>query len=281
VSTIIEPGVYDLPEDEYHADPLRHAGGSLSSTVARKLLPPSVPALAKHAADHPQHTDAQDWGTVVHHLILGSGPRIVEIPSDSWATKAAKEARAAAEVDGAIALLTKQLDAARDAADAVHAHATARALLARPGRPERTLAWQEGDTWCRAMLDRWPDPDQPGGPIAVDVKTTAKGLDDHSLAKTMWEYGYHCQAEWYSRGYHAVHGIWPAFVFLFVHSKPPHLVRCIDLPDELLVDARARNDEALQVWRECRRTGVWPGFATGITTISAPRWADLREDTYA
>lgn len=39
--TITEPGVYDLPAEVYHADPVE--GGSLSSTGARKLLPPSCP----------------------------------------------------------------------------------------------------------------------------------------------------------------------------------------------------------------------------------------------
>jgi hypothetical protein len=276
---ITQPGVYNLAEAEYHRDPMRHAGGSLSSTVARKLLPPSVPALARHAMDHPEHKDAYDLGSVTHRLTLGSGCPIVEVPADTWSTKAAKEAREAARAEGAVALLSKDLARAYAMRDAVHADPTAHALLTFPGAPEQTLIWRAApDVWGRAMLDRWPDPDaSPAGPIVVDLKTTEKGLDDASLSKTVWEYGYHQQEDWYRRGYHAVHGVWPDYMFIFVHTKPPHLVRVIPLGDEFRADARARNDEALTIWRDCTSTGVWPAYANTLDPIAPPRWANTRE----
>jgi hypothetical protein len=46
---ITEPGIYQMTNEEYHAD-----RGSLSSSGARKLLPPSCPALFRHAQDTPQ-----------------------------------------------------------------------------------------------------------------------------------------------------------------------------------------------------------------------------------
>lgn len=276
---ITQPGRYDLPEADYHADPMRHLGGSLSSTVARKLLPPSCPALARHAADHPEHKDCYDLGSVVHKLILGSGCPIVEVPADTWTTKAAKEARAAAREQGAVALLSKDLARAQAMRDAVHADPLAHALLTLPGKPEQTLIWREtDDVWGRAMLDRWPDPDaSPGCPIVVDLKKTAKGLDDASLSKTVWDYGYHAQADWYSRGYRAVHGVTPDFMFVFVQDVPPHLVRVFPLDDEFRADAHARNNEALAIWRDCLKTGVWPRYENTLTPLSPPRWANLRE----
>lgn len=277
---IAVPGQYDIAEDEYHADPVRHLGGSLSSTVARKLLAPSCPALAKWAADHPEHKDTYDLGTVTHRLTLGSGPRIVKVPADNWMTKAAKEARDAARAEGAVPLLSKDLARATAMRDAVHAEPLAHALLTMPGQPEQTLLWQEAGTWCRAMLDRWPHPDNDPQPIIVDLKKTAKALDDASLAKTVWEYGYHQQADWYSRGYLAVHDVRPDFVFVFVQDSPPHLVRVVTLDLDLLADALARNDEALQIWRQCQETGVWPAYENTLDPLSAPRWANLRE-TYA
>lgn len=278
---ITQPGRYDLAEADYHADPMRHLGGSLSSTVARKLLPPSCPALARHAADHPEHKDCYDLGSVVHKLILGSGCPIVEVPADTWTTKAAKEARAAAREQGAVALLSKDLARAQAMRDAVHADPLAHALLTMPGKAEQTLIWQEGDgddaVWGRAMLDRWPDPTNVPEPICADLKTTEKGLDDASIEKTVWEYGYHAQADWYSRGYHAVHGVWPDFMFIFVSAKAPHLVRVIRLDDAFRVDAHARNGEALQTWRHCTASGVWPRYPNDLTPLSPPRWANLRE----
>jgi hypothetical protein len=275
---IVEPGVYDLPEEQYHADPMRTLGGSLSSTVARKLLPPSCPALARHAALHPEHKDAYDLGSVTHKLTLGSGPRIVEVQLDTWATKAAKQAREDARAEGAVALLSKDLARAQAMRDAVHADPLAHAILTLPGKPEQTLIWEEGDIWGRAMLDRWPDPDaSTTAPIVVDLKTTEKGLDDASIAKTVWDFSYHCQEDWYRRGYHAVHGIWPDFMFIFVSAKPPHLVRVVQLDEVFRDDARLRNDAAVKVWGDCHAADHWPAYVNDLEPITPPRWANLME----
>ena len=59
--TITAPGVYDIPAEDYHRDPV--PGGSLSSTGARKLLPPSCPAKFRYEQDNPPTpTAALDFG---------------------------------------------------------------------------------------------------------------------------------------------------------------------------------------------------------------------------
>jgi hypothetical protein len=271
-----EPGVYSLPEADYHRDPLRHLGGSASSTTLRKMLAPSCPALARYAATHPEHKDVYDLGSVTHRLILGAGVRIVEVPADSWATNAAQEARDAVRASGGVALLTKELAKARRMADAVHADPLAHALLTLPGKPEQTIVWQEdidgAPIWCRAMFDRLSDP-------SVDVKTTPDVSDAH-LAKSVWNFGYHQQRDLYGRGYRAVHGAPVDFLFIFVQSEPPHLVRVVQLDAELEAIARQRNDEALRVWRDCKTSGAWPAYPPvgDITLIGPPAWARTRED---
>jgi len=145
---------------------------------------------------------------------------------------------------------------------------------------EQTLIWQEGDTWCRAMLDRWPDPAVDLRAI-VDLKTTPDISDEH-LVKAVWNFGYHQQADWYERGYRAAHGIPAEFYFIFVQKDPPHLVRVVQLDEQLRTIARARNDEALDVWRTCQATGQWPAYPPvgDITLIGPPRWARTREESW-
>ena len=46
---ITEPGIYEMTNEEYHSH--RYA---LSSSGARKLLPPSCPAIFRYEQDHPQ-----------------------------------------------------------------------------------------------------------------------------------------------------------------------------------------------------------------------------------
>ena len=290
-----EPGRYDIAEADYHRDPLRHLGGSLSSTTARKLLSPSCPALARWEADHPQYKDAWDLGSVTHRWVLGSGCPIVEVAAADWtaAGKAGRAAKDKARAEGKVALLTKDIAKAKAMADAVHADPMAHALLTLPGAPEQTLIWREGDegTWCRAMFDRWPDPaiagdpmrPEDGGepPLIVDLKTCDSVSDEH-LQKAVWSYGYHQQEDFYRRGYRAAHGLWADFAFVFVQKDPPHLVRVVQLDEQLRRIARERIDEALAVWRTCQETGKWPAYPPvgDITLIGPPRWARTREDYY-
>jgi len=282
-----EPGRYDLPEADYHRDPLRHLGGSASSTTLRKMLPPSCPALARHAQLHPQHKSAYDLGTVTHALTLGAGRPIVEVQARDWteAGAAGRTAKREARARGAVAMLSKELAAARAMRDAVHADAEAHAVLTLPGAPEQTLIWREdvegGDpVWCRAMLDRWPEPTPDLDLIVGDLKKTAKGLDRDSLQRTVWQYGYHLQEDLYRRGYHAVHGVWPEFSFIFVTDEAPHLVRVVQVDAELRAIARRQNDEALALWRTCLAADTWPGYGSDIAVIGPPSWARNREDYY-
>jgi len=274
-----EPGHYDIPELAYHRDPLRHLGGSLSSTTARALLPPSCPALADWERRHPTYKDDYDLGSVTHRLTLGAGCPIVEVEAPDWtaAGKAGRAAKADARARGAVALLSKDLAKARAMRDAVHADPLAHALLTLPGgAPEQTLIWREGDegTWCRALFDRLGDP-------SVDLKTCDSVDDDH-LRRAVWNYGYYVQRVFYGRGYRAVYGTPVDFFFIFVQKDPPHLVRVVQLDAELQRIGEQKVDEALDVWRTCQATGEWPAYPPigDITLIGPPRWARTREDYY-
>lgn len=274
-----QPGAYLLPEDVYHADPLRDHGGSANASTLRNILAPGCPELVKYEREHPPQKGCWDVGTVTHTMTLGTGPEIVEVRYCSWQYKDAKAEREAARERGAVALLTKDLQACEEMAAAVRKHHLAGGLLRIPGASETTLVWRERipgtdrEVWARGMADRHPDP----GVVAIlgDLKTTTGTLDTVSLQKKAWDLGYHQAAEWYGRGYRAVHGArLEAFWLLFVRKEPPHLVHVVELDDDLLARARARNDEALQVWDECMRTGVWPGPGSDEepTLVGAPGW---------
>lgn len=271
---ITTPGVYDIPEADYHADPI--PGGSLSSTTARLLTPPSTPALARYQLDNPQHSDAFDLGSAAHALILGKGARIVEVVADDWKKPAVRALRDAARAEGKVPLLTKDLARARAMAAAVLRHNEARAILT-DGAPERTLAWSDQRTgqWCRAMLDWWPDPARAWRLVIGDVKTSTAATAP-AFAKKAAEYGYHQQAAHYVDGYAAVHGVDPAevaFVFIVVQVDPPHIVNVVQLTDDAMAAGRSRNADALDTWQQCRETGVWPALNEGVQLVSLPRWA--------
>jgi hypothetical protein len=265
---ITVPGAYDIPADVYHADPV--PGGSLSSSGARKIL--DSPARYKYEREHAIHSTAFDIGHAAHKLVLGVGPETVVIDAQDWRTKAAKEARDEAYAAGYVPLLLADWRRVEAMAAAIQEHPLARAIFSTPtgAHVEQTLIWRDGDTgvWRRAMLD-WRRER-----IVVDFKT-AVSASPASFAKSVANFGYHQQDAWYRDGVAAL-GLAndPAFLFVVQEKEPPYLVAVYDLDDEALRVGRERNRRALERYRDCVESGVWPGYSTDIETITLPRWAE-------
>lgn len=274
-ANITEPGVYDLPAEVYHADPVK--GGSLSSSGARKLLPPHCPARYRHElTNRATPTDDMTFGSAVHKLILGAGAAIRIVDTDSWRTNDAKAAKKAAHEAGLIPLLTKDYEAAKVVADAVRRDRYAAKLLAEgTGLAEQTLVWQDPETkvMCRAMLDWLPTK----GRVAVDVKT-CPSASPAKLPKHIADFGYHIQAAHYLDGMRAL-GIAakPALVFVFVEKDAPHLVNPVQLNPLALEIGAHYIRQARLIWAECMESGQWPGYSDDIELIELPGWV---ENTY-
>jgi hypothetical protein len=273
---ITEPGVYTMPEAEYHADPV--PGGSLSSSGARKLLPPSCPARFRWEQDHPVHKDVFDFGTAAHRMVLGTGPDILVIDAPDWRSKAAKEEQAAARQAGQCPLLAADWARVSDMADELSAHPLASALLCREDvQPEQSLFWQDAEfgIWRRARLDAA----RRGGRLLVSDYKTARSADRDQFARSVASYGYHQQAAWYLDAVAAVLGERDAaFLFVVQEKEPPYLVNVCELDFPAGQAGHALNRRAMEVYRDCTEAGVWPGYGTGIELISLPPWATRIEE---
>lgn len=277
---ITAPGVYDLPVDQYHADPV--AGGSLSSSGARAMLPPSCPARYRWELDHPgdRSTRAFDLGTAAHRLVLGVGAPLHVVDAADWRTKAAREERDTMRQAGYVPILTAEHDTVQAMATALRAHPIASALLDpnRGGKPEQTLVWvdQRTGVWCRARLD-WLPAVTPGRRMIVPDYKTQASVDLESLRRSMATWQYHQQAAWYSDGVRTL-GLDPdpGFVFIAQEKTPPYLV-VVYYPDWIAMrGAQALNHTARTIWQHCNETGVWPGYASDIVELSLPRWAEMQ-----
>jgi PDDEXK-like domain of unknown function (DUF3799) len=278
---ITEPGLYDMPAEDYHADPV--PGGSLSSTGARKLLPPSCPALFHYEREHPTApTSDMVFGTAAHKMLFGVGPDIVTVEACDWRSKKAQQQRAEAEAAGALALLEDDVIRAKEMAAAVRRDDLARTLLDPDhGEPEQAIFWRDTETgiWRRALID-WRQTVSYGPPTVVDYKTTACA-DPASIRKAVARYGYHQQATWYLDAVESVG--YPddtAFKFIFQEKTPPYLLAVVELHDTAMRIGHARNRRAIEIYRDCTAAGIWPGHSTDIEVISLPAWAE-REEFYA
>jgi hypothetical protein len=277
---VIEPGVYQLTDEQYHADPV--PGGSLSSTGARRILPPGCPAKYRYEVDNPPAASrAFDVGSAAHHLVLGTGPRLIRVEHGDWRTKAAREQRDAAHAAGAIPLLADEHDQVQAMAAALRQHPIAAALFDpdRGGQPEQSLFWVDGPSgvWRRSRLDWLPAGGGTGRAIVADYKTTLDASPD-SIAKALERYGYHQQAAFYLDAGPAL-GLWgddAAFVLVFQEKAPPYLVTVVEPDPSTLRIGRERNRRAIDLFAQCQATGRWPGYADDVLSIALPAWAQAR-----
>jgi hypothetical protein len=258
-----EQGVLDMPNDLYQA----HA--ALSSSGAKKLLPPSCPAIFDYERRHgEQHKREYDIGSAAHTLLLGSGPEPFVIDAADYKTKAAREQRDAAYERGDVPLLPHEFDAVQEMVALVRQHPRAGEMLAE-GRAEQSLFWTDPVTGvpCRARLD-WLRDD-----CVVDFKTSPSVAPGY-IAKAVAEFGYHTQAAFYLAGSVHLELVPPdaPFYFIFQSKVPPHLVKVVELDDVALKIGHERMSLALEIFRDCTESGIWPGFGDDIELISLPAW---------
>ncbi|WP_328856856.1 PD-(D/E)XK nuclease-like domain-containing protein [Williamsia herbipolensis] len=263
------PGVYlDVDEPDYFADP------ALSNSGAKSLL--TSPAVYRDQVDNPKPpTKSMELGTVVHTLVLGTGSRIGVVDADAWTTKAAKEEAAEMRARGTVPVLAHQFETAQKIAARVREHDIAGQLFA-DGDPEVSMWWRDSETdiMRRCRID-WMMRRRGGNrQVLVDLKTTATHCEAGELAKAVARYLYHMQSWWYCDGAQTLGlGADPAFVFVFVSTTSPHLVRVVELDAEAVAVGKQLARQAIDRFIECTNAGVWPGWPPTITSLSLPRWA--------
>lgn len=280
---LMTPGIHPaIPAATYHADPCPRP--SLSSGIARLLTGRSPRhAWAAHprlntAVEPSEPTAAQEEGTLLHGLILGTDVPMIEVDADDWRGKVAQTARREARADGAIPILGWRLAMLERCVTAfreqLQHHECAAALIA--GQPEASLVWREADVWCRARPDWLPDDPTD---VIYDLKTTGGSADPATWERALRE-KYAMQAAFYMRGARAL-GLRPAgFVFLVIETDPPHGLCAFQADAALMGMAEERVEEAVETWRRCLMEDQWPGYPTRICTVEAPGWAIAKHEEW-
>lgn len=253
----------DMPNGEYQAHP------ALSSSGAKKLLLPSCPAIFDYERVHgEEHKREYDLGSAAHTLLLGSGPQPHVIDAANYKTKAAQQERDEAYARGDVPLLPQEFDAVQEMVAAVRNHSTAGELFS-AGKAEVSLFWTDPTTGvpCRARPD-WLRADS-----IIDFKTSTSVAPQH-IAKSVADFGYHVQASLYLAGAIELKLIEPdaPFYFVFQSKNPPHLIKVVELDEVALSIGRDRMELALEIFRDCTESGLWPGYGDDIELISLPAY---------
>ena len=282
---ITEPGVYDIPASRYHEDPVVEP--SLSNSIAKILLNDSPLHAAAH---HPRlavspikrEKDKFDLGKAAHTLLLRDGQKFEIVKADSWQTNAARDAKKEARTNGLIPILEYQFENTVEMVEACRDQLAEHEVgdILAEGKGEQTLVWQEGDVWCRSLID-WLPPKIEEECTIVDYKST--GASAHPALwglNTGPAIGFDFQNAFYQRGIRQVLKIKKfRFLFLVQENQSPYCISVIEIDQKALTEAMRHVRDAVGIWRTCMRNNDWPGYPGEVITVS-PRMR-LSPDPYA
>jgi hypothetical protein len=272
----MKPGIYSIISDKYHADDIGLAVPSLSNSIAKVLIGQSPRhAWMQHPKLNPSYKPDEDskfdLGSAAHAYLLEGEDKMHVVDADDWRTKAAKEERDQARLDGFFPLLKKQADdvklMAAEARQAVFDCPDLGCAL-QDGDAEQTVVWQDGETWCRSRPD-WMRKDRK---IILDYKTTTSANPD-DFALQIVRMGYDIQAAFYTRGIQAVTGVDAKFVFLVQETEPPYICSFVGMPPAYMALGEDKALTAIRLWADCLKKNKWPAYSNKIYWAEPPAWA--------
>jgi hypothetical protein len=212
-------------------------------------------ALTIERADTP----AMRLGRLVHMLLLEEEAPVAIFDGRKIGKEwdAFEKAHAGREI-----VAPSEMLLAENIAAAVMANETARDLLT--GACEQHISWSFAGRECAGRLDVWT-PER-----VVELKTTGDA-EPGRFVRTALRMAYHAQLAWYQDGLSAAGLGGPEQAFIVsVESKAPHVVTCLELTARALDFGRRLYVLWFEQLRNCERSGIWPGYASGIVPFDAP-----------
>ncbi len=276
---ISQPGVYEVPMEDYHGREICD-GPSISSSGLRAIVhcPLKFWFRSHLNPDRPEEEakPAFSVGKAAHDFVLdglGWPDRYHVLPEGFSRAAKVKLAEAIAEADAAEAAGKTLLKFQENIdvlamAEAIKKHPIHK-VLGR-GQAEQTIVWKDKETgvWLRCRPDFLPDAKR----YIPDYKTTVSAHPD-DFAKDVANYGYNCQAACYLDGLAEVFGESERdFFFIAQEKTAPYVVQPFALDAESVEWGRRLNRQAVRTFAQCLDTGIWPGYAPNFVTVGLPRW---------
>lgn len=285
---IDRPGIfYDVPADEYFADPCVEP--SFTQSLAKVLIA-QTPLHARQ--EHPRlaqiidegdedegekYVKAQAIGNAAHAYMLGRGKKIAVLDFPNFKKKEAQEARNAAVAAGCVPILKKHNGKATFMCIAAHAQlqeieGCERAFKPKDGKGEVVIACQENGIWLRQMLD-WPTNDLRE---IWDFKTTGMSASPYTAGKQADDAGWPIQAAMSERILNVLDPDGAGrrrFMFVYQENYAPFALTVSEIGEDALTVGRKKLDYAIERWRECMATGKWPAYPLKIIRPELPNWS--------
>lgn len=280
---------YDMHHEIYHNDPCDNP--SLSNSIIRPLLDCSPyhawalhPKLGKEDSflsqmKKPISSEAMDFGSVIHAMILGKGEQIVPIDALDFKSSRARKEKEEALANGQIPILVHKLEKlyllSQNFLDQMKENPLCEDFF-KEGHSEVSLLWEEKGINCRARIDRLPK--DKNSPI-YDIKTTS--LKDESWAYQLQNKN-RTQSEFYKKGISKIlKETRPSMRFIICHLDFPFRISIFELSEDLILLAKAECKKAIEIWGDCIKNNKWDDFSNEIKTIRSTPWIEAKyEEKY-
>jgi hypothetical protein len=256
---------------------------ALSSGVCQRLLSES-PLHARLASPWNDSRDADnskvaDVGSAAHKALLeGTEDGICVIEADDWRTKAAKELRDAAYLEGRIPMLAGKMHAVRAMVTAAReylAHSEIKGIFD-DGGPEVTLLFCLRGVPCKARCD-WLTADRR---ICLSYKTTQGSANPDSWIRTQLPQ-YDVATMFYERGVLAACEVdQTACIHLIQEQNYPFACSLVGLAPAYRGIAEYRLDVALTTWERCSASGNWPAYPSRIAWAEPRSWQQTEAEEH-
>jgi hypothetical protein len=272
-----EPGIYEMPFDQYRAIP------ALNSSKLKELR--RTPAHFKAALEAPEkpptavQQKAFNKGTAFDTLLLrGKAHLDAQVAIDleiNKNKKEYKEFKAEAVAAGKMILSQEDYQACFKMLDASLKKYQWKKIFASAGHPHRILIWQDEATglWCKAELDFLTE----DGTL-VDLKTTADA-GFWFFSRNARRLGYVNQGAFYLSGLTAVTGHYHYdFLIAAIEVDPPyesHIFRPSPLQK---YEAEDQNKERMETLLTCYNRDEWPGYLDCIIDLDSGQYEEEREE---
>jgi exodeoxyribonuclease VIII len=191
---------------------------------------------------------------------------------DEFRTKEAKSWRDEMEAEGRQVLKQSEFGSAQSQLNAIKSKPEAAALI---NGAQFQVAFRHETAYpfaSKGLIDILPD----DGETIVDLKTCEPSAleSKRSLARHIFDWGYHIQAGAYCEGMAIASGIERTqFKFIFVTSKPPFRVAVVSLPFPAISYGADLYRAGAKRFAECLETNKWPSIWDGEVEIDLPEYA--------
>jgi hypothetical protein len=267
-----------ITDADYYADRVLDAP-TLSQSIARLIVDKSpLHAWAAHPrlgnCGKPDASKAMDDGTLMHHMLLGTGTdNVVLVEADNYRTKDAQTLRDMAIAAGKLPVLAHKHNELLAAVGMIRdrmADAGVDLDIFDAAQSEAAILWHEGDMVCRGKMDKLHVERR----TIFDVKKS-RSAHPTACARHMLAYGYDIQWAAYTAAVEALTGASGEvdMQFIFIENDAPYAVT-VGRPDGIMRELGTRKwKQAVATWKACLASGKWPGYAAAPVRLEAPAWA--------